>query len=380
MHRVLQGFDQDQFLRLYWQQKPLLLRQAIPGDSGLLTPEELAGLACEPQAESRIVHHRNNDWAVQHGPFTERDFQQLTDSDWTLLVQAVDHWLPPVAELLDYFRFIPAWRMDDIMVSYACEGGGVGPHFDRYDVFLIQLAGTREWQLGQHCDSSTPLRPHSELRLLEDFEPASSWQLTAGDILYLPPGVAHWGTALDNQCMTASVGFRAPSQAELLAHFVEELLSHLSEDQRYRDPDGSLGHSQQPGLLNDQALAGFQQLLDQALKQPDRLREWLGCYLTTPKYERDACLETGNDLPSALPVQLYRRGDCRTAYLINTDGSAMLFANGDCFTVPAVDSALAAMLANRRHYLGAELQDLATTAESRSILETLWQQGFFDDE
>lgn len=226
----------EEFLGTYWQKKPLLLKNAFPEFKDPLSPEELAGLACEEEIEARLVFNENDTWRLKPGPFTEQDFTTLPEHDWTLLVQAVDHWFPAVKQLLNSISFIPGWRLDDVMVSYATKNAGVGPHFDYYDVFIIQGMGQRRWRLGQCCDNNSPLRQDAELKILETFIPHEEFTLKAGDALYIPPGLAHHGIAL-NDSMSYSIGFRAPSYAELLSQFAARLCAELTEDQRYSDPD-----------------------------------------------------------------------------------------------------------------------------------------------
>ena len=233
----LKNFDPTAFLRDYWQKKPLLIRDAWDHWTNPLVPDDLAGLACNDDTESRIVRHTKKRLKVEHGPFPEKRFAKAEKHPWTLLVQGVDRHVPDVAALLDPFRFIPNWRIDDVMVSYAVDGGGVGPHFDHYDVFLIQGLGQRRWQVGGPCDARTELQPHDDLRLLASFAPTEEHILDPGDMLYLPPGIAHDGVAIGDDCMTYSIGFRAPSRSELMAHFTDHVLSELTEDDRYTDPD-----------------------------------------------------------------------------------------------------------------------------------------------
>lgn len=200
--QLLGGLTAAEFLRDYWQRKPLLVRQAIPDFESPLSADELAGLSLEESVESRIVlEHGKTPWEMRRGPFQEEDYQHLPEQDWTLLVQAVDQFVPEVAQLLEQFRFLPSWRIDDVMISYAAPGGGVGPHFDNYDVFLLQGHGRRRWKVGQMCSSDSPLREHADLRILADFEQSDEWVLEPGDMLYLPPRLAHYGIAED-ECMT----------------------------------------------------------------------------------------------------------------------------------------------------------------------------------
>src|SRR5688500_10960091 len=204
-----------QFLRDYWQKKPLLIRNGFPDFVDPISPEELAGLACEDDVEARLVFTRKNTWKLDTGPFSERHFTTLPSRNWTLLVQAVDQWVPEVKAMLEHVNFIPSWRVDDVMVSYATPNGGVGPHFDYYDVFLVQGQGSRLWKTGQRCTSLDISRTSSGLKLLADFHTEQEWLLETGDVLYVPPGVAHWGTSRDNS-LCYSLGFRAPSVGEMV--------------------------------------------------------------------------------------------------------------------------------------------------------------------
>ena len=210
------------------------------------------GLACEDSIESRLIVQGRKGWKVEHGPFAEARFGKLGKHPWTLLVQAVDHVVPDVAALIAPFRFVPDWRIDDVMVSYASDGGGVGPHFDQYDVFLVQGLGRRRWQVGGLCDEATALLPNQDLRLLADFAATDEWVLEPGDILYVPPRFAHNGIAEGDDCMTYSIGFRAPSRSELIGHWSDQVLEGLGEDDRYGDPD--LSAQANPGEISAAAL------------------------------------------------------------------------------------------------------------------------------
>ena len=274
-----------EFLRDYWQKRPLLIRNAFPGFVSPIAPEDLAGLACEEAALSRLVaHNRAEDqWLVQHGPFDEALFPQLGDHDWTLLVQDVDKWDADIAALLPAFDFLPRWRIDDVMVSFAATGGSVGAHVDQYDVFLLQAQGHRRWQV----DASTALgrnappldfRNDVELKLLRTFNPTHDWVLGPGDMLYLPPGVPHHGVAVD-PCLTFSIGMRAPAAAELLGDFVDTLAADADEALRYRDPD--LAPATDPNEIDAAAMARVVEALNALrMNDPDRLGDWFGRFIT----------------------------------------------------------------------------------------------------
>lgn len=277
----LDNFDADRFLRETWQQKPLLIRSPWNEWNNPLEPDELAGLACEPGIESRLVTQSPDRWELEHGPLAESRFAELVGQPWTLLVQAVDHHVPAVAALLEPFRFIPNWRVDDVMVSYAVDGGGVGPHFDQYDVFLVQGLGKRRWQIGARYNESAELLPHDDLRLLASFEPIDEWILEPGDILYVPPGVAHNGIAIGDDCMTYSIGFRAPSRSELIAGWAEYLIDGLDDDDRYGDP--GLAAQDNPGEISAHALGRLQQMVAERMLDAAGFARWFGQYGTAPK-------------------------------------------------------------------------------------------------
>ena len=207
----------EQFLAEYWQQKPLLCQQALPRFQSPITAEELAGLAMESDIDSRIVWQDSGVWHQQAGPFGEDAFQG--EIPWTLLVRGGDRHHAGVSILRNKLPPLPRWRFDDVMVSFATDHAGVGPHFDRYDVFLLQGTGRREWRIGPYCDDETPQLQENGLNLIPPFEPSETYVLEPGDVLYVPPGVAHWGLAL-GEAITYSLGFRAPSVGDLMARFI----------------------------------------------------------------------------------------------------------------------------------------------------------------
>lgn len=231
-----------QFIERHWQKEPLLVRQALALQTALIDGDELAGLACDDDVESRLVQCdvAQSYWRCEHGPFDEQHFAGLPASHWTLLVQGVDRHDPHIHALLHQFAFLPRWRVDDVMVSYSVDGGGVGAHFDDYDVFLLQLSGTRRWQLGQRCDEYSALRDDVPLKLLREFHAREVYVLEAGDMLYLPPGLAHCGTAVGDDCITASIGYRSPSLRALAEGTIAALAGGLSERPGYRDTPSAI--------------------------------------------------------------------------------------------------------------------------------------------
>ena len=235
------GMSPEQFLRDYWQKRPVLIRNAFPNFESPIQPEDLAGLSCEEGALGRLATHdpATDRWTLRTGPFDEAEFPGMPDHDWTLLVQDVDKWDADVRGLLDHFRFLPAWRMDDVMVSFAARGGNVGAHIDNYDVFLVQGVGQRRWMIDSKPNPDSRYRDDVPLRLLQHFDPDCDWVVNPGDMLYLPPGVPHHGVAV-NACLTISVGFRAPSASELLEDYIDVLTFDVDESVRYDDPDAKV--------------------------------------------------------------------------------------------------------------------------------------------
>ena len=329
-------FDIAGFLRDHWQKRPLLIRNPWANWVNPLEPDELAGLACdEPGIESRIITRRSNGLAMESGPFPESRFAQAETAPWTLLVQAVDHHVPEVAALIAPFRFVPDWRIDDVMVSYASDGGGVGPHFDQYDVFLVQGLGRRRWRVGPRCGADTPLLPHDDLRLIADFDATGDWVLEPGDILYVPPGFAHDGVAVGDDCMTYSVGFRAPSRGDLIDGWSAHLVDAAAEDDRYTDPD--LAEQAHPGEITAAALSRLHAMATAAMADSAAFARWFGAYSSLPKYadadwrpeqptsaqEVQASLKTG--------LSLLRNPASRFAFVRQEDAAVLLFADGQCF-------------------------------------------------
>jgi len=279
---LLGGLTPAEFLKQYWQKKPLLVRGALSGFRSTISPEELAGLACEPGVESRLVIQGGKapGWKLRHGPFRHADFTRLPPRRWTLLVQDVDKYLPEVGALLDPFRFIPNWRIDDLMISYAADGGSVGAHVDAYDVFLLQAQGMRRWDISTAPYPDADI-PGLELKQVAGFEAEDSWLLLPGDMLYLPPGVAHHGVALGD-CMTFSIGFRAPTQAEMLGDFAAQLTETARRGMQYTDPN--LMPTEHPGEINATARARARRLLRAELRPSDeKLDIWFGRYMTESK-------------------------------------------------------------------------------------------------
>jgi 50S ribosomal protein L16 3-hydroxylase len=371
------GMPVQRFLAEYWQKKPLLIRQAFPGFVAPLTPEDLAGLACEQGPLSRLVtYERAQDrWHLRTGPFSEDEFPELGNRDWTLLVQDMDKWDADVAELLAPFSFLPRWRIDDVMISFAVEGGSVGPHIDQYDVFLVQAMGHRQWQIEDFARPDAAFRADSELKLLQHFSPNQAWDLAPGDVLYLPPGFGHHGVALDS-CMTFSVGMRAPSCAEMLVDFVEELAGRLPEQQRYTDPD--LQIPQDPFEIDETAFARVETAIAalQGRSEAER-RRWFGEFIT--RYRASGDVQASPDhtpwkqalVAIAGGQSLYRHPFARFAW--SRDGKqALLHVSGESHALSPADAAL---LCRNNTLDASNLNQLTKTGQA--ALAALYEQGVF---
>ena len=373
----------ENFLSTYWQKKTLFLKQALADFQDPLSAEELAGLACEEEVESRLVFNTSDNWQLKSGPFTEQDFLTLPDTSWTLLVQAVDHWFPAVKQLMNKITFIPDWRLDDVMVSYATETAGVGPHFDYYDVFIIQGQGSRRWQLGQHCDENTALKENSELKILQEFIVTEEFILESGDVLYIPPGVAHQGIAL-NPSLSYSVGFRAPSHAEMLSQYAAYICAELAEVQRYSDPDLKI----QANLaeISQESLAKVKTLLTSLLHNGQdierNIEQWFGQNMTQRKYPQHTFLPESeldiHTLSEALVqgMELEKHPATRFAFYRKPE-TLLLFVDGHGFDFSNTDATLNELLMNLcdrdiKHLNGL---DYLSSSPCLNLLCTLYNQG-----
>jgi len=365
------ALDQAEFLARYWQREPLLIRAAVPGFVPPLTAEELAGLAMEPEVESRIAECRGDPasaaaWHLQHGPFPASAFDRC--HPWTLLVQGVDELLDEVAALRALAGFIPGWRLDDIMVSYANDGGGIGPHYDLYDVFLLQGDGERTWRIGQRCDDSTPLLPHPDLKLLAGFHCEAEYTLQTGDVLYIPPGVAHWGISRgESTCF--SIGFRAPRLADLLSRWVDARLEQIPQSLLLRDPGREPATS--PGEISSADVRNTMEQLRELLTTPGS-NSWFGELITESVLEPPGARELRRlrvQLGSAGSARL--TGGARVAWEAAEDG-IRVFANGSSASFPAPGKQPLSILC------AGEALPLPAAGAVQSMLEFLLEQGALD--
>jgi 50S ribosomal protein L16 3-hydroxylase len=360
---LLGGLTPARFMDKHWQKKPLLVRDAIPGFEPLLAPRELFALAQRDEVESRLVVHQGGSWQLRRGPFARRAIPPLKQPGWTLLVQGVDLHVPAAHALLHGFSFLPAARLDDLMISYATDGGGVGPHFDSYDVFLLQAQGRRRWRIGRQSDFE--LQEGVPLKILRHFEPEQEFVLEPGDMLYLPPRYAHDGIA-EGECQTYSIGFRAPAQAELARELLQRIADEAADalgEKLYRDPGQPA--TEAPGAIPPGLKDFAQQALAAALKNPGALERALGEYLSEPK--ASVWFEPGRAPRRLQSLAL----DARTRML--HDGRHV-FINGEAWRAGGRDAALMRKLADRRRL---DARDLAGASEAaRELLQSWCEEGW----
>ncbi|MBL8255612.1 MAG: cupin domain-containing protein [Pseudoxanthomonas mexicana] len=342
------GMPAERFLRDYWHKRPLLIRNAFPDFETPVQPEDLAGLACEEGVLARMISldKATGVWDVRTGPFQEEDFPSLPDHDWTLLVQDVDKWDADVRQLLEQFRFLPRWRVDDIMISFAATGGSVGAHVDHYDVFLLQAQGERRWMIDASVAMGKPapdlaFQDDVAIKLLRRFDPTHEWVLSPGDMLYLPPLVPHHGVA-ENACLTFSVGMRAPSAAELIGDYLDTLIAEADDAIRYHDED--LVAPQDPNEIDARAMERVVEALNALrMNDPDVIGDWFGRFITT--YRAPGDVMPAPDAPSRIEMewdlqqgaQLLRHPFSRVAWRRRRKG-ATLFCNGVDYALPGKEA------------------------------------------
>lgn len=378
---LLGGRTPKAFLRRYWQKRPLAVRGAFPGFRDPLSADELAGLACEDGVESRLVLVRGGTrpFQVVPGPQDRRRLRRLPATHWTLLVQGVDRQVAAVARLRDRFRFVPDWRIDDVMVSFASRSGSVGPHLDRYDVFLLQGLGRRRWQVQLRPDPA--LRAGLDLGVLRRFEADAEWVLEPGDMLYVPPGIAHHGVALEDS-LTYSIGFRAPSHAELLAGALQRRLRGMPESLRYTDP--GLGAVRQPGEIDRATIARLRRIVARELRHlaGPELERCLGELLTET---RDAgSLQRSRRLsPIALGRRigkggaLVRSDASRIAFMRRRAGTD-LFVDGQTLALPRPLAFAAPLLTGPKHLDGSALRPHLEAPGFLELVAELINRGAFE--
>ena len=370
---LLGGISYQAFLDEYWQQKPLLIRQAIPDFSSPFSPEELAGIACDTDAPSRIVIEKGETpWQAHYGPFDSAFFATLPDTHWTLLVNDIERYYPELRSLINKFRFIPDWRVDDLMVSFAVDGGSVGPHTDEYDVLLIQGMGKRHWQIANSVERDRVI-PDIELSILQEFDSEQDWVLEPGDMLYLPPNVAHHGIAKDD-CMTFSVGFRAPSQRDLFESLLDKVTTSPKSGQRFYDAKRTI--QDDPAEIS---LTDINKLKQLVLSEIDsKLTTWLGEYLTESRGEIPVDEDYDNKNPGAVQFTVdsdYERPQHIRFSWIKEQHQLIFFANGKSYPLP--DGLVDAIryLCDKHYYKSERLASLSTIEGCSELINELLEDG-----
>lgn len=379
-----QDISLNTFLNDYWQKRPLVIRKALPDFVNPLSPDELAGLSLEEGIESRIVSETPDEtpaWHLKRGPFSESDFNNLPKTHWTLLVQGVDRIIPEVYQLLNHFDFIPQWRIDDVMISFASLHGSVGPHYDNYDVFLYQAKGRRQWSLtSKHCNASNYLE-NLELRIMKAFDIEEQIILEEGDMLYLPPHIGHYGISLSEECMTYSFGYRSYQGQEMLDSLGDFVSEKEAFKALYRDPNWS-------GLKNTSELtkpawANAQELLHELINNESLMKTWFGSFATRldSQAEQQLPMQLEEDELVDLPdfiealqdsLGLMRDESCRLAYIDQTE--CQLFINGCEWDITGVSRDLVRLIANHRFTSIEALQGLIeTNTDNQVFLYELWK-------
>jgi 50S ribosomal protein L16 3-hydroxylase len=365
----LAGLSPHGFLRRHWQKKPLLARGAMSECSGIVSYRDVTGLAQREDVESRLITREHGRWSVRHGPFTRRDVGRLPATGWTLLVQGVDEALPRARELLRRFAFIPYARLDDLMVSYAAPGGGVGPHYDSYDVFLIQGEGTRRWAVSGQTDLA--LVRDAPLKILRRFRPEHVWDVQPGDVLYLPPRHAHDGVAV-TPCITYSVGFRAPSAQELATRFLEFMQDRVALEGMYEDPD--LRPTARPARIDERMIERAARTLDRLAWSRADVREFIGRYLSEPKPHVRYSPPATPLRPSEFERRAARRGVRLAPATRMLFSGRRLYINGEAQSVGKAAAAVLSRLADARELQPAEKLD----AEARRLVYEWYRAGYIE--
>lgn len=375
---TINSLSEQEFLNQYWQKKPLLIKQGFRDFEDPLDANELAGLAMEESIESRIITNQNNDWQAHHGPF--EDFELLTEQHSTLLVQAVDHWHPDAGQILEPFRFIPNWRIDDLMISYSTPGGGVGPHLDQYDVFIIQGEGKRHWRVGMPDSNLKQFAQNKSLLQVEQFPAVIDCILEPGDILYIPPACPHEGYAVEN-AINYSVGFRAPNQQDLLSSFADYVIDKEAGSTRYSDP--LLETRESKGLLSTTEATEVKQLLSALLQDDSLFKSWLGQTTSEPKHEMD--LMPPEDLYTTEQVaqliddsdEIFERlGGTRAIYQ-STDNEIILSVNGQNFLLPKTDLAVVKLLTDDVSVTAEQIKSSKNSLKFTQSFTTLLNEGIW---
>ncbi|MDO6705795.1 cupin domain-containing protein [Photobacterium sp. 1_MG-2023] len=368
-------FSFSDFLSTYWQKQPTVIKGGFSNFEDPISPDELAGLAMEPEVDSRYVARQGENWQVEQGPLT---FDNLPEDHWSFMVQAANHWHPGAARLVSPFRQMPGWLFDDLMISYSTPGGGVGPHFDQYDVFIIQGSGKRRWRVGPRKDDYQECFRHPSLRQITGFEPIIDEVLEPGDILYIPAGFPHDGYALEN-AMSYSMGFRSPKQQELLSSFADFIIENELGDVHYENPDlparahyGELPAAESQGLIS---------MMQNLMQDPVVMQQWLGEYLSLSRHNMDVIsadpLWQGEELASLLMQgeTLFKIGGLRAFY--HQGNPQIVYIDGEQYPLPEGCESAAHWLCNQDSFSIQEVGALIHQPELLALLTKLVNMGYW---
>ncbi|BCL69299.1 50S ribosomal protein L16 arginine hydroxylase [Vibrio nigripulchritudo] len=373
------SFSLEEFLTQYWQKKPTIIKGGFADFSDPLSPDELAGLTMEEEVDSRFVSNLDDNWVAEHGPFPEEKFAELGETNWSFIVQAANHWHPEAAELVKAFDAMPNWLFDDLMISYSVNGGGVGPHIDQYDVFIIQGLGKRHWRVGAKDEGQyTETCRHSVLRQIEGFDPIIDDVLEPGDILYIPPGFPHDGYALEPS-MSYSVGYRSPKQQELLSNFADYVLVQDMGDHHLQNPQQETQES--TGVIQSKDLDQLKSMLKNSLEDEDVLDKFIGCLVSQSRHQLDvvameekwssdelkAYLEDGGAIERVSGLRAYYHQEKPlTAYI-----------NGDVVTVEASQQAFITAMCDNQVMIWEDIVEAGDTETALDIMTDFVNRGYW---
>ncbi|WP_394132051.1 JmjC domain-containing protein [Shewanella maritima] len=368
------SIDINDFIETTWQKKPVIFKNAFNQFQDPISADELAGLACEEDISSRVVITKGSNWEVQQGPF--EDYQAFGETHWQLLVQAVNHWYGESQPLVEAFRFLPDWRFDDLMVSFATKHGGVGPHIDNYDVFIIQGSGERRWLVGDE-GIHNPRNGDQTSPLVDDFEPIIDQVLQPGDVLYIPPGFPHCGDTLSDTALSYSIGFRAPSQQELLTQLADSLIDDNKGHKRFE----STNASQHAGVVDDAAQQGMMSLLIELAQDKQQYQTILGKLLSQSRFELDIVPQEPMSLDSLTELleegaQLQRIGGLKIIALENDD-QQRVFINGEQYQLQGIASSDIEDFVNHVSFSPLQAKELITNPALAAVIIDLLDQGLF---
>ena len=380
-NNLLGGLSPEIFLKKYWQKKPLLIRNAFPNFKSPLTKKDFLDFACNEDVASRLVIERGGDydWQVIHGPLKKKQVKSLPETHWTILLQEMNSHHAEVAKLLNYFSFIPNWRVDDIMISYAVKEGSVGPHTDNYDVFLLQGSGRRKWKINHTPVEDEQLIENLDLRILKYFSTDEEWILEPGDMLYLPPKIAHYGISMDDDCMTYSVGFRTPSMKELLVGYASHLMEYVQDNAFYEDPDLKLqNHS---GEIQSEAITEMQKLFKGMTSNRDMFESWLGRFVTESKRgffremeKPQTEIQIGKKIEKG--ATLIRHGSTKISYL-KSETCIKLFVNGGELELPLKAEKFIQTVTSKPEIENSVLQKMWKKKDEKEMVVELLNLGYF---